>query len=158
MLSLFATERKVVRMRSGPSRVRAALQVYVQARSDALAVARRELGLGEGDAKALLHIAGNPGIRPTQLREHLGITSAGITALIDRLVERGIVRRDVDPDDRRVNRISVTVDLDEEPWSQLSRFDNDFDLGVDEIEERESDSFTALLESLTSATVERGRL
>ncbi|MCW3493207.1 MarR family transcriptional regulator [Microbacterium sp. SSM24] len=144
-------------MRSGPSRVRAALQVYVQARADAMGAARRELGLGDGDAKALLHIAAYPGIRPTQLRDHLGITSAGITALIDRLVERGIVRRDVDPDDRRVNRISVTVDLDEDPWSQLSRFDNDFDLGVDEIEESETDTFTALLESLTSATVERGR-
>jgi DNA-binding MarR family transcriptional regulator len=144
-------------MRSGPSRVRRALAVYAQARADALSLARRELGLGEGDAKALLHIAGNPGIRPTQLRDHLGITSAGITALIDRLVERGIVRRDVDADDRRVNRISVTVDLDDEPWSQLTRFDTDFDLEVDGIDERESDTFTALLESLTTATVERGR-
>lgn len=144
-------------MRTGPSRVRTALYVYMQARSEALAVARRELGLGEGDAKALLHIAANPGIRPTQLRDHLGITSAGITALIDRLVDRGIVRRDVDPDDRRVNRISVTVDLGDEPWSQLARFDEDFDLEVDGIAETESETFTALLETLTSATVERGR-
>jgi DNA-binding MarR family transcriptional regulator len=144
-------------MRSGPSRVRNALQVYMQARSAALAVARRELGLGEGDARALLHIAGNPGIRPSQLRDHLGITSAGITALIDRLVDRGIVRRDVDPDDRRVNRISITVDLGDEPWSQLSRFDDDFDLEVDGIADAESDTFTALLETLTSATVQRGR-
>lgn len=144
-------------MHSAPSRVRAALAAYLQARSDALAVARRELGLGEGDAKALLHIAANPGMRPTQLREHLGITSAGVTALIDRLVDRGIVRRDVDPDDRRVNRISVTVDLDGDPWSNLTRFDNDFDLAVGEIDESESDTFSDLLESLTTATVERGR-
>lgn len=144
-------------MSSGPSRVRAALSLYVQARSDALAVARRELGLGEGDAKALLHIADHPGIRPTQLREHLGITSAGITALIDRLVDRGIVRRDVDLDDRRVNRITVTIDLDDEPWSQLTRFDHDFDDAVGGVGELESDTFTALLESLTTATVERGR-
>jgi DNA-binding MarR family transcriptional regulator len=142
---------------SGPSRVRRALTAYVQARHEALSAARRELGLGDGDAKALLHIAGNPGIRPTQLREHLGITSAGITALIDRLVDRGIVRRDVDPTDRRVNRISVTVDLEDEPWSQLTRFDSDFDLAVGEVEESDSDSFTALLEALTSATIERGR-
>lgn len=144
-------------MRSGPSRVRRALLVYVQARASALSAARRELGLGEGDANALLHIAGNPGIRPTQLRDHLGITSAGITALIDRLVERGIVRRDVDPDDRRVNRISLTVDLDDEPWSQLTRFDSDFDVAVDAIDQERSDNFTELLEALTSETVERGR-
>jgi DNA-binding MarR family transcriptional regulator len=144
-------------MPSGPSRVRRALSVYTQARADALSIARRELGLGEGDAKTLLHIAGNPGIRPTQLRDHLGITSAGITALIDRLVDRGIVRRDVDTEDRRVNRISVTVDLGDEPWSQLTRFDDDFDLEVGGIDEAQSDSFTELLESLTTATVERGR-
>src|SRR5688572_7625207 len=99
----------------------------MQARSDALSRARRELGIGEGDAKALLHIAANPGIRPSQLRDHLGITSPGVTALIDRLVERGIVRRDLDPHDRRVNRISVTVDLAEEPWAGLTRFDTAFD-------------------------------
>lgn len=144
-------------MVAGPSPVRRALAAYVKARTAAIAAARRELGLGEGDAKALLHIAVHPGIRPSQLREHLDITSAGVTALIDRLVDRGIVRRDVDPDDRRVNRISVTVDLDDEPWSRLSRFDNDFDLEVDGIADGESDAFTALLESLTSATVARGR-
>ena len=143
-------------MASGASRVRAALFVYLEARSAALAVARRELGLGEGDAKALLHIADQPGIRPTQLRDHLGITSAGVTALIDRLVDRGIVRRDVDPADRRVNRITVTVDLDDEPWSQLTRFDRDFDDAAGGIDELESDTFTALLESLIKATVERG--
>ncbi|WP_374315006.1 MarR family winged helix-turn-helix transcriptional regulator [Microbacterium sp.] len=144
-------------MPNGPSRVRRALSLYVKARTDALSAARRELGLGDGDARALLHIAAHPGIRPTQLREHLGITSAGVTALIDRLVDRGIVRRDVDPSDRRVNRISVTVDLDDEPWSRLGRFDNDFDLVAGEIEDHESDAFTALLESLTTAAVDRGR-
>jgi hypothetical protein len=145
-------------MRSGPSQVRRALHVYTQARASALSTARRELGLGEGDANALLHIAENPGIRPSHLRDHLGITSAGITALIDRLVERGIVRRDVDPDDRRVNRISVTVDLEDDPWSKLTRFDSDFDVVVGTIDDGDSTSFTELLEALTNQTVERGRL
>lgn len=140
-----------------PTAVRRALHAYMQARADAIAVARRSLGLGEGDAKALLHIADNPGIRPTQLRDHLGITSAGVTALIDRLVEKNVVRRDVDPDDRRVNRIAVTIDLGEDPWSQLTRFDQDFDRAVSGIDDDRPAILAELLESLTRETLERGR-
>lgn len=147
-------------MRSSASRtrVREALLRYVEARMNALAAARRELSLGEGDARALLHIAANPGIRPTQLRDHLGITSAGVTALIDRLAERGIVRRDADEDDRRVSRISLTVDLADEPWSALTRFDTDFEVAVDAVAEDDCVTFSDLLESLTAATLERGRV
>ena len=43
-------------------------------------------------ARALLFVVGNPGTRPTALREYLGITSAGVTTLIDRLVNRSLVR------------------------------------------------------------------
>lgn len=138
--------------RTGRSSVREALFAYVQARSDALSRARRELGIGEGDARALLHIAAHPGIRPSQLRDHLGITSPGVTALIDRLVDRGIVRRDVDPHDRRVNRISVTVDLDEEPWAGLTRFDTAFDDAVSAGDEEEAARFAELLESWTASS------
>ena len=147
-----------MRSSTGRARVREALQRYVDSRADALAAARRELSLGDGDARALLHIAANPGIRPTQLREHLGITSAGVTALIDRLADRGIVRRDPDDVDRRVSRISVIVDLEADPWSQLTRFDTDFGVAVDAADEDQCDSFSDLLESLTAATLERSRL
>ena len=103
-----------------------ALGRYVEARNAALTSARRMLKVNELDARALLYIAGNSGTRPGNLRDYLGITSAGVTTLIDRLVERRAVRRDVDAGDRRVNRISVTVDLDAEPWSALTRFDAAF--------------------------------
>lgn len=136
--------------------LRRALSEYVRARSTALATARRALGIGEGDANALLHIAENPGIRPTQLREHLGITAAGVTALIDRLVDRGAVRRDIDPNDRRVNRISLTIDIAEEPWVQLTRFDDDFDVALLDADEVETLRFAELLDSLTASTLDRG--
>jgi DNA-binding MarR family transcriptional regulator len=136
--------------------LRRALTDYVRARSTAFAAARRALGIGEGDANALLHIAANPGIRPTQLREHLGITAAGVTALIDRLVDRGVVRRDVDPRDRRVNRISLTIDIADEPWVQLTRFDDDFDVVLLDHDEVEAMRFAQLLDALTAGTVIRG--
>lgn len=135
--------------------LRRALTDYVRARATALTTARRALGIGEGDANALLHIAANPGIRPTQLREHLGITAAGITALIDRLVDRGAVRRDIDPSDRRVNRISLTIDIAVEPWVQLTRFDDDFDVALLDHDEIETLRFAELLDALTAVTVGR---
>jgi DNA-binding MarR family transcriptional regulator len=116
--------------RSDRSSLAGALLRYVNARTAALIEARRALRINELDARALLFIAEHPGTRPGTLSEVLGITSAGVTTMIDRLVDRGAVRRDVDADDRRVNRISVTVDLAEAPWSALTRFDDAFDVAV----------------------------
>ncbi|MFL2000284.1 MarR family transcriptional regulator [Microbacterium sp. A1-JK] len=140
-----------------PSPLRRALQKYVDARHAAMIEARRELKIGELDARALLFIADNPGARPTQLRQYLGITSAGVTTLIDRLVEREAVRRDVDPDDRRVNRLTVTVDLGELPWSALQRFDNDFDRAVAAGDREHTAHFARTLDDFTAAVASMAR-
>ena len=126
-----------------------ALRRYVDARSAALIEARRALGVNELDARAILYIAVNPGTRPTNLRNYLGITSAGVTALIDRLVDRGAVRRDVDDADRRVNRITLIVDLDENPWNALGAFDRAFDQAVVDGGSDLSD-FASCLDELTA--------
>lgn len=136
-----------------PSPLRQALSRYLDARSTALAEARRALSIGEGDARAVLFIAENPGTRPTKLRDYLGITSAGVTALIDRLVERDIVRRDIDPDDRRVSRITLTVDISADPWSSLTRFDDDFEGAVAAGDLEQTQLLAEFLESLTESTV-----
>jgi len=136
-----------------PSPLRQALSRYLDARSTALAEARRALSFGEGDARAVLFIAENPGTRPTKLRDYLGITSAGVTALIDRLVERDIVRRDIDPDDRRVSRITLTVDISADPWSSLTRFDDDFEGAVAAGDLAQTQLLAEFLESLTESTV-----
>lgn len=135
-----------------------ALHRYVDARNAALTSARRALKVNELDARALLYIANNSGTRPGDLRDYLGITSAGVTTLIDRLVDRHAVRRDVDTDDRRVNRISVTVDLSTEPWSALTGFDVAFaeamarsDVSDTERLARELNALTAIAAGQVSA-------
>ncbi len=130
-----------------------ALRRYLDARNAALVTARASLGITDTDARALLFVVGNPGTRPTALREYLGITSAGVTTLIDRLVSRSLVRRDIDPSDRRVNRITATIDIAEDPWSALSRFDDDFDIAVDAADQTRVGDSAALLAALTAATV-----
>jgi hypothetical protein len=130
-----------------------ALREYLEARNAALVTARASLGISDIDARALLFVVGNPGTRPTALREYLGITSAGVTTLIDRLVSRSLVRRDVDPSDRRVNRITATIDIAVDPWSVLNRFDDDFDVAVGAADQTKVSDSAALLEALTAATV-----
>ena len=127
-----------------------ALRRYVEARNAALTSARIALKVNELDARALLYIARNKGTRPGNLRDYLGITSAGVTTLIDRLVEREAVRRDVDADDRRVNRISVTVDLDAEPWSALTQFDAAFAEALEESGFDDSGELARALDAFTA--------
>ncbi|WP_460740496.1 MarR family winged helix-turn-helix transcriptional regulator [Microbacterium neimengense] len=135
------------------SKLSRALTAYSAARNDSLVAARKELRISEVDARALLHVVENPGVRPTALRDHLGITSAGVTSLVDRLVERGLVRRDSDAEDRRGNHITAIVDLAEEPWSKLTEFDRRFESVVDAQLGSRSDELAALLTRLTQESV-----
>ena len=129
----------------------AALQRYVEARTVALVLARQELGVNELDARALLYIASHAGTRPGDLRAYLGITAAGVTTLIDRLVERAAVRRDVDPDDRRVSRLTVVADLAVKPWSALTRFDDAFTTAVLDADVTDATRFATALDGFTES-------
>ncbi|WP_431795186.1 MarR family winged helix-turn-helix transcriptional regulator [Microbacterium enclense] len=133
------------------SALRTALLGYDEARRSAMAEARRALSLNELDAKALLFIAANPGARPSHVRDHLGITSAGVTTLIDRLVQRGTVRRDLDTEDRRVNHITATVDLDAAPWCSLRAFDAAVESAIAELEPADASAVAEVLRRLTAA-------
>lgn len=127
-----------------------ALYAYAEARRAAAAEARRELSLNELDARALLFVVENPGARPSDVRDHLGITSAGVTTLIDRLVQRQAVRRDLSTEDRRVNHITAIVDLDAEPWARLRAFDRAIDEAVRELAPEEGDRIARILERVVA--------
>lgn len=53
-----------------------------------------------------LHHCGSCGV--TEVGDHLGVTSAAASQLLDRLVEQGMVVREEDPNDRRVKRIKLS--------------------------------------------------
>lgn len=113
-----------------PSVLLAALDDYVAARDEAIARARRDLNVSELEAAALSRIGEEPGIRPSDLRAHLGVTAAGVTTLVDRLIGRGLLRRELDAEDRRVNHIYLEIDLDAEPWVALQRFPREVEEAV----------------------------
>ena len=128
-----------------------ALDAYVEARRSAELATRAELRLSETEVRALLRIRERPGIRPSELRDHLGVTSAGVTTLVDRLVERGLVRRELDTADRRMNHIHLEVDLDAVPWSRLDRFARDLDGAVDAEPASTTDDFAETLHRIIRA-------
>jgi DNA-binding MarR family transcriptional regulator len=128
-----------------------ALERYIDARGAAMLRARRTLKVNEVDARALLYIARRPGTRPGMLRDYLGITSAGVTTLVDRLADRGAVRREVDADDRRINRLTVTVDLESAPWSQLTMFDDAFAAAAIASDSPEAGRLAVALDALTAS-------
>ena len=129
----------------------AALHRYLDARNAALIAARRALGVNELDARALLYIASHSGTRPGNLRDYLGITSAGVTTLRDRLELRSTVRREIDADDRRVIRLTATVDLGSEPWSALTRFDDAFTSALEGTDLDDSARLAGALDSYTAS-------
>lgn len=57
---------------------------------------------------ALILIEANPGCRQTDLAAALGVRQPNLVERIDSLVQRGLVSRSTDPDDRRANVLKLT--------------------------------------------------
>lgn len=100
-----------------------ALRDYAAVAREASLEGLVRLRIGETDLKAMRFLLGAPGSLARDLAKHLGISSASTTTLVDRLAERGLVRREPSKTDRRTINLYPTVAADEEPWSSLDRFD-----------------------------------
>ena len=72
----------------------------------ALRAVAGSIGSDRSVAASSAHLNGrrreNPAITMGELARHLGISLSAATGLVDRLVQRGLVERDNDPDDRRI--------------------------------------------------------
>lgn len=67
-----------------------------------------ESGLSMSHFGALFYVHHSGSCGVTEVGEHLGVTSAAASQMLDRLVHLGLVSRAEDPDDRRVKRIELT--------------------------------------------------
>jgi len=68
----------------------------------------RESGLSMTMIGALFHLHRQESSGVTDLGEHLGVTSAAASQMLERLVQQGLIQRTEDPDDRRVKQIVLT--------------------------------------------------
>jgi len=68
----------------------------------------RQSGLSLSHLGAIfyIHRIGSCGV--TEIGEHLGVTSAAASQMLERLVQQGLVLRAEDSEDRRVKRIELT--------------------------------------------------
>jgi MarR family transcriptional regulator for hemolysin len=68
----------------------------------------RESGLSMSQLGALFHVhrAGSSGV--TDLGDHLGVTSAAASQMLERLAKQELIVRSEDPNDRRVKQIILT--------------------------------------------------
>jgi DNA-binding MarR family transcriptional regulator len=74
--------------------------------------AARGMGVNRTDARALDIVERLGPVTAGKLSIDAGLTSGAVTAVIDRLVEKGYVRRVADPNDRRRVLIEKTDKLD----------------------------------------------
>ncbi|MFQ3661602.1 MAG: MarR family transcriptional regulator [Chloroflexaceae bacterium] len=69
----------------------------------------RGFNLSPSQFAVLILLDGQAGWRLTDLSERLLVDKSTITRIVDRLESAGLVRREADADDRRVQRVVLTV-------------------------------------------------
>lgn len=77
------------------------------------------LGVGLNDARVLRHLSEAGDATPASIGRYLGISSAAVTALIDRLESLGLVERARNPLDRRSVTVRPTFDEDSPQAKEL---------------------------------------
>jgi DNA-binding MarR family transcriptional regulator len=68
----------------------------------------RENGLSMSQFAVLFHLSRRRSCGVTDLGDHLGVTSAAASQLLERLVQQGFILRSEDPHDRRAKQIVLT--------------------------------------------------
>ncbi len=68
----------------------------------------RKKGLSRSMIGTLFHLSHRDHTGVTDLSEHLGVSSAAASQMLERLVEEGLIQRSEDPDDRRMKQIILT--------------------------------------------------
>ena len=86
-----------------------------------------ELSLTIAQLKSLFFISSQGSTNLSKLAAALGVTSANVTGIVDRLVEQGLISRAQNPEDRRMSLLQATdkgqaliTDLRERQMSLLS--------------------------------------
>jgi DNA-binding MarR family transcriptional regulator len=68
----------------------------------------RDLAISPGQFGVLQIVSANPGTSQTALGNMVGIERSTVVGVIDKLEDRGLIRRQLSPRDRRTNALSLT--------------------------------------------------
>jgi len=86
-----------------------------------------------------------------ELGDHLGMTSASVTALLDRLTKSGHVERTKDPANRRSNLVTATIGSDVEVRETLGAMHERMITIARSLSDEDADIVLGLLEAMTEA-------
>lgn len=111
--------------------------------------------MGANDLKALRFLLRAQGAGRTvsgrELGDHLGMTSASVTSLLDRLTGSGHVHRAPHPTNRRSNVITATVGSDDEVRQTLGAMHRRMLDASRSLDEADAATVVAFLAALTAA-------
>ncbi len=68
----------------------------------------RERGLSRSMIGTLHHLSYCDHVGVSDVGEHLGVSSAAASQMLENLVEEGLIQRSEDPDDRRMKKLALT--------------------------------------------------
>lgn len=131
------------------------LRRYRAAEGAMRARTRSSMGMGETDLLALRMLLQaqrrGEAMRQRDLAGVLGLASASVTALVDRLAKSGHVRRERHPDDRRATIVVPTTDSDDEVRATLGAMHRRMIDVIDGMDEHERRAVAGFLERMSGA-------
>jgi DNA-binding MarR family transcriptional regulator len=142
-----------------PVDVPALLEEYVRAESAARAAARRALGLNETDLAALQLLirwrrAGHP-VQNRDLARELTISTASVTAMLDRLERHGRIQRAPHGSDRRALLITIAPEVESRVQEVFDAVAERRDAVVAELTPEAHEVVGRFLTSVTTAVQDR---
>ena len=129
------------------------LRHYRVAESHMLARARRSLGLSENEFSALRFLMQqrDHAARPHTLIQHLGISSASVTTMIDKLERTGRIERHVVAGDRRAVSVAATELAKQEMRTTFGVLDQLMEAVAERLSPSELRHIEAFLAAVTDA-------
>lgn len=118
-----------------------------------VALARR-LGVSQPELAAITHVGAAGDLGPTELARRLDLTTGAVTALVDRLAERGHLVREAYPGDRRRLQIHLTPHAVDEVMHHVMPLADDIRALAGTFTDEERRAIGRFLEGLT-AIIER---
>jgi DNA-binding MarR family transcriptional regulator len=123
-----------------------------------------EAGLTPSELRALFRVAAVVSVTPKDLAEHLDMTTAAVTFISRRLVEKGLVHRVDHPNDRRSLYLELTPDGDALMAKIHRNFISLLEESTGALNDAEREHFSGMLHTVAkhmganSADAEAGRI
>ncbi|GFZ88019.1 MarR family transcriptional regulator [Nesterenkonia alkaliphila] len=137
-----------------------ALRAWHQAERRMNQTSQRYMKLGENDMRALRWViagqrSGKP-VTPTMIAQYLGISTASVTKMLDRLERAGHIRRHPHPADRRSSTVEVTEATQQAARDSVGRSHAERFRIAAEMSPEERAAVIRFLEALTSTESSAG--